>query len=97
MNTETTDLAAMTRAAAYAWGREDASGTRTVSPTAAPGSLTFSEAWSARMYAFKHEATYYMPNLRVAYDEWQAAGGRPAWANAANKTILAMPASTTFT
>ena len=77
MNYATIDTHAMDQAGAYAWGREDASGTRTVSPTDAPGSLTFAEAWGARKYAFDHERIYYMPPLRDAYDEWQASGGTP--------------------
>ena len=72
---------ALSTALGYAWGREDASGTRTVSPTDAPGSLTFAEAYQKRQAAFIAEDCYWMPSVPSAYGAWQAAAGLPDWVN----------------
>jgi hypothetical protein len=65
----------------YAEGREDASGVRTASPTEAPGCLVFAEAYAVIQRWFDAQVTHWMPCIRDAYEQWQAAGGRPNWAN----------------
>ena len=59
----------------YAAGREDASGTPTVSPTDAPGFLTFADAYAAGWGDFNAERRHYMTNARDAYDTWQTSRG----------------------
>ena len=69
------------RALGYAEGREDASGVATVSPTEAPGCLVFAEAYAARQGAFNAQVKHRVPCIQAAYDDWQAAAGRPEWAD----------------
>jgi hypothetical protein len=59
----------------YAWATEDCSGIPTVSPTAAPGSLTFAEAFAHGWDDFNAEKRGSMTNVRDAYRRWQDSKG----------------------
>lgn len=65
----------------YAWGREDASGTPTV--TAGPGgngARQFSEAFAQGQDDFNSEKRYNMTPVREAYEAWQLTNGRTIFA-----------------
>ncbi len=66
----------VTRALAYAWGREDASGTPT-RPWTAPRtpSLTFAEAYASMRTEYNARERWFAFPLRDAYDRWQETDG----------------------
>lgn len=73
---------AMHTALGYAWGAEDFSGTRTVSPTEMPGTLAFADAYADGWDAFNADRRHYMTNVGDAYRRWQESGGLTIWAPA---------------
>lgn len=71
---------AMGQGLAYAWGREDASGTPTVPPagktaTEVVAPMEFGRAYTAGWEDYNSEARSNMIPLRDAYDHWQSSGG----------------------
>jgi hypothetical protein len=64
----------------YAWGREDASGTRTFAPEGMVGTILFAEAFAGAWDAFNAELHYHMPPVHVAYARWNETGGRTVFA-----------------
>ena len=66
---------AMQCALGYAWGAEDATRIPTVSPTDAPGTLTFADAYAAGWDAFNSDQAHYMTNVADAYRRWQESKG----------------------
>jgi len=63
----------------YAWGREDATGIRTVPPMAYPvrlGTCEFAKAYAQGQDDYDHQYRYSMIPVRDAYEHWQASGGR---------------------
>ena len=67
----------------YAWGAEDFSGTRTISPSDLPGTLAFAEAFAAGWDDFNAERRHHMTNVTDAYRRWQESRGQTIFASAA--------------
>jgi hypothetical protein len=65
-------------AMAYAWGREDASSIRTVTPpgSEANGDWLFREAYAQGYDDFNAQRRHMMIPVREAYENWQASSGR---------------------
>jgi hypothetical protein len=66
-------------ALAYAWGREDASGTPTAVPSggaAAGGDWAFSEAYAQGQLDYNEQRRGDMIPVRDAYANWQDSGGK---------------------
>jgi|HubBroStandDraft_4_1064222.scaffolds.fasta_scaffold380481_2 hypothetical protein len=59
----------------YAWGREDASGTRTFAPEGMVGTILFAEAFAGAWEAFNTERIHHMVPVHVAYARWNETGG----------------------
>lgn len=70
-----TTAEAIQLALGYAWGREDASGTRTISPTDLPGTLAFAEAFAAGWDDFNADRRHHMTSVTYAYQRWQESAG----------------------
>jgi hypothetical protein len=64
----------------YAWAAEDFSGTRTLSPTDAPGTLTFAEAFGAAWDEFNAGERGHMIPVMDAYRRWQESAGASIFA-----------------
>jgi hypothetical protein len=65
----------------YAWGREDASGTKTAtSGEWHLGDLAFAGAYAQGYDDFSNGRRCSMNNVRAAYEHWQASGGRSVFA-----------------
>jgi hypothetical protein len=65
----------------YAWGREDASGTKTAVPGERfLGDLAFAEEYAQGYDDFNSGRRCSMDNVRAAYEHWQASGGRSVFA-----------------
>jgi hypothetical protein len=60
----------------YAAAYEDASGTRTASPTELPGFLAFGYAYGDGWDAFNREERHSMPCANTCYLVWQETKGR---------------------
>lgn len=63
-------------ASGYAWGREDASGTRTAATDDRDGSYLFARAYAAAQDDYNRERRGSMMTVRDAYARWQDSGGR---------------------
>jgi hypothetical protein len=60
----------------YAAVYEDASGTRTASPTAEPGFMAFAYAYGDAWQAFNREERHTMPPAQTCYLVWQETKGK---------------------
>jgi hypothetical protein len=59
----------------YAWGCEDATGKRTISPDGGTGSVQFAEMYASCRQDHQDGKHSYAPSVRAAYVQWQSSGG----------------------
>lgn len=57
------------QAIGYVWGRQDMG-----EPGDTARSIEFGRAYAARKRAFLMQETYFLPNIRDAYEEWARTG-----------------------
>lgn len=62
-------------ASGYAWGREDSTRVRTVSPSSTSGDFMFAEAFAQGYAEFNAGDRGSMTDVRSAYERWQETSG----------------------
>lgn len=92
---------ALQLALGYAWGQEDAAGTRTAQPGNESGCAVFAAAFARGWQEYNIQERWSMVSVRTAYEQWQATHGqsifRPGDSTADQQQRRSQPITTVTT